>query len=171
MLITFLAWDSTALDMYLESIWGEPSGFSLRDQWWMAKIMHEGAHNLGGGRASWAALNSAAIASAVVAAEPAGAGLAGVAAAVAVVGLDGPTPTWNVAAGLASCSLGSDLASAIATCAGVAPSLPRSKKKEALRLNTITAAASYGDYPLLRCPVTLLPRCATHFVGAAAALC
>ena len=49
LLITFLAWDSTAWDMYLESIWGEPSGFSLRDQWWMAKIMHEGAHNLGWG--------------------------------------------------------------------------------------------------------------------------
>ena len=49
LLITFLAWDSTALDMYLESIWGEPSGFSLRDQWWMATIMHAGARNLGWG--------------------------------------------------------------------------------------------------------------------------
>ena len=47
LLITFLAWDSTAWDMYLATMWGEPSGFALRDHWWMAKIMHAGARNLG----------------------------------------------------------------------------------------------------------------------------
>ena len=47
LLITFLAWDSTSWDMYLATMWGEPSGFALRDHWWMAKIMHAGARNLG----------------------------------------------------------------------------------------------------------------------------
>ncbi len=47
LLVSFLAWDSTALDMQLATIWGEPSGFVLRDHWWMAKIMHAGARNVG----------------------------------------------------------------------------------------------------------------------------
>lgn len=47
LLVSFLAWDSTALDMQLATIWGEPSGFALRDHWWMAKIMHAGARNVG----------------------------------------------------------------------------------------------------------------------------
>ena len=49
LLITFLAWDSTAWDMHLATPWGEPSGFALRDHWWMTKIMHTGARNLGWG--------------------------------------------------------------------------------------------------------------------------
>ena len=47
LLITFLAWDSTNWDMHLATLWGEPSGFALRDHWWMAKIMHAGARNVG----------------------------------------------------------------------------------------------------------------------------
>ena len=47
LLITFLAWDSTAWDMQLATMLGEPSGFVLRDHWWMAKFMHAGARNLG----------------------------------------------------------------------------------------------------------------------------
>jgi len=38
LLITFLAWDSTAWDMQLATMWGEPSGFVLRDHWWMASL-------------------------------------------------------------------------------------------------------------------------------------
>ena len=47
LLITFLAWDSTTWDMQLATLWGESSGFALRDHWWMAKIMHAGARNAG----------------------------------------------------------------------------------------------------------------------------
>ena len=47
LLIAFLAWDSTAWDMHLATLWGEPRGFALRDNWWMTKIMHDGARNLG----------------------------------------------------------------------------------------------------------------------------
>ena len=47
LLITFLVWDSTTWDMHLSTLWGEPSGFALRDHWWMAKIMHAGARNVG----------------------------------------------------------------------------------------------------------------------------
>ena len=47
LLITFLVWDSTTWDMHLATLWGEPSGFALRDHWWMAKIMHAGARNVG----------------------------------------------------------------------------------------------------------------------------
>ena len=45
--IAFLAWDSTAWDMSLATLWGESSGFALRDNWWMVKIMHEGTRNVG----------------------------------------------------------------------------------------------------------------------------
>ncbi len=47
LLIIFLVWDSTAWDMQLATIWVEPSGFALRDHWWMANIMHAGARNVG----------------------------------------------------------------------------------------------------------------------------
>jgi membrane-associated PAP2 superfamily phosphatase len=47
LLIAFLAWDSTTWDMQLATIWGEHSGFALRDNWWMAQIMHAGARNSG----------------------------------------------------------------------------------------------------------------------------
>ncbi len=47
LLIAFLVWDSTGLDMLLAIHWGEPTGFALRDNWWMVKIMHEGARNVG----------------------------------------------------------------------------------------------------------------------------
>ena len=49
LLIAFLAWDSTAWDMSLASNWGELSGFVLRDNWWMAQIMHAGARSVGWG--------------------------------------------------------------------------------------------------------------------------
>jgi membrane-associated PAP2 superfamily phosphatase len=47
LLIACLAWEATAWDMSLERLWGEASGFALRDNWWMTKIMHDGARNLG----------------------------------------------------------------------------------------------------------------------------
>ena len=47
LLIIFLVWDSTTWDMQLATIWGEPGGFALREHWWMAKIMHAGARNVG----------------------------------------------------------------------------------------------------------------------------
>ena len=47
LLIIFLVWDITTWDMQLATIWGEPGGFALREHWWMAKIMHAGARNVG----------------------------------------------------------------------------------------------------------------------------
>ena len=42
-----LAWDFSGWDMKMASLWGESSGFALRSNWWMVKIMHEGARTLG----------------------------------------------------------------------------------------------------------------------------
>jgi hypothetical protein len=54
LLIAFLAWDSTTWDMQLATMWGEPSGFALRDNWWLAQIMHAGARNSLGATQSFA---------------------------------------------------------------------------------------------------------------------
>jgi len=42
-----LAWDFSGGDMQMAQWWGEPSGFALRDNWWMVKVMHEGLRNAG----------------------------------------------------------------------------------------------------------------------------
>jgi len=47
LLLAFLAWDSTGWDMHLALPWGSSSGFDLRDNWWMATVMHQGARNMG----------------------------------------------------------------------------------------------------------------------------
>lgn len=47
LLLSVLAWDSTSWDMGLATIWGASNGFGLRDNWWMAQIMHAGARNAG----------------------------------------------------------------------------------------------------------------------------
>jgi membrane-associated PAP2 superfamily phosphatase len=45
-LAALLAWDGLGLDMALAAPWGGPGGFALRDDWWLSKIMHEGARAL-----------------------------------------------------------------------------------------------------------------------------
>lgn len=47
LMLAFLAWDSTGWDMHLALPWGSSSGFDLRDNWWMATVMHQGARNIG----------------------------------------------------------------------------------------------------------------------------
>ena len=42
-----LAWDFSGGDMQMAQWWGQASGFALRDNWWMVKVMHEGARNAG----------------------------------------------------------------------------------------------------------------------------
>ena len=42
-----LAWDFSDGDMKMAAIWGERGGFALRSNWWMEKIMHEGARTVG----------------------------------------------------------------------------------------------------------------------------
>jgi len=46
-LLILLAWDFSGGDMPMAQWWGEPSGFALRDHWWMVKVMHEGFRNAG----------------------------------------------------------------------------------------------------------------------------
>lgn len=46
-LFVLLAWDFSSGDMQMAQWWGQTSGFALRDDWWMVKVMHEGARNLG----------------------------------------------------------------------------------------------------------------------------
>ncbi len=40
-------WDNTRGDLLLAQLWGQDTGFALRDNWWMVKVMHEGTRNLG----------------------------------------------------------------------------------------------------------------------------
>lgn len=46
-LLSLLAWDFSGGDMQMAQWWGEPSGFALRDNWWMVKVMHESMRNAG----------------------------------------------------------------------------------------------------------------------------
>ncbi len=46
-LLILLAWDFSGGDMQMAQWWGQASGFALRDNWWMVKVMHEGARNAG----------------------------------------------------------------------------------------------------------------------------
>lgn len=46
-LMILLAWDFSGGDMQMAQWWGQPTGFALRDDWWMVKVMHEGARNAG----------------------------------------------------------------------------------------------------------------------------
>jgi membrane-associated PAP2 superfamily phosphatase len=45
--LLLLAWDFSGGDMTLALWWGNASGFALRDDAWMVKVMHEGARNAG----------------------------------------------------------------------------------------------------------------------------
>jgi len=46
-LLILLAWDFSGGDMQMAQWWGESTGFALRDNWWMVKVMHEGMRNAG----------------------------------------------------------------------------------------------------------------------------
>ena len=46
-LLILLAWDFSGGDMQMAKWWGESTGFALRDNWWMVKVMHEGMRNAG----------------------------------------------------------------------------------------------------------------------------
>jgi membrane-associated PAP2 superfamily phosphatase len=46
-LFVLLAWDFSGGDMQMAQWWGQASGFALRDDWWMVKVMHEGTRNAG----------------------------------------------------------------------------------------------------------------------------
>ena len=42
-----VAWDFSGADMKIEAHWGGSAGFALRSNWWMEKILHEGARSIG----------------------------------------------------------------------------------------------------------------------------
>ena len=46
-MLLLLAWDFSGGDMALALLWGDNSGFPLREHWWMVKVMHEGTRTLG----------------------------------------------------------------------------------------------------------------------------
>ena len=46
-LFVLLAWDFSGGDVQMAQWWGSASGFVLRDDWWMVKVMHEGTRNAG----------------------------------------------------------------------------------------------------------------------------
>ncbi len=46
-LLAFLAWDSTGWDMNLAHVWGDSTGFALRDNWWLSQVMHQGMRSTG----------------------------------------------------------------------------------------------------------------------------
>ena len=48
-LLLLLGWDATPRDLTLAHWWGNSSGFPLRDNWWMRKVMHEGTRSVGWG--------------------------------------------------------------------------------------------------------------------------
>lgn len=47
LMILILAWDFSGGDMQMARMWGDPSGFPMRDHWWMVKVMHESTRTLG----------------------------------------------------------------------------------------------------------------------------
>ena len=46
-MLLLLGWDYSGWDMPMAQVWGESTGFALRDNWWMVKVMHEGARTFG----------------------------------------------------------------------------------------------------------------------------
>jgi membrane-associated PAP2 superfamily phosphatase len=44
--VLLIAWDSTSLDLVLARMAGTPAGFPLRNDWFLVKVMHEGAKSL-----------------------------------------------------------------------------------------------------------------------------
>ncbi len=50
-LLCLLAWDASGADLALAGWFGTPTGFPLRDQWFLVNVLHEGARV-----ASWVAL-------------------------------------------------------------------------------------------------------------------
>jgi len=47
LMLVLLLWDFSGWDMAMAALWGESSGFSFRNHWWMVKVMHEGARSVG----------------------------------------------------------------------------------------------------------------------------
>ena len=47
LMVLLLVWDFSGGDMKMAALWGETTGFHLRTNWWMVKVMHEGARTLG----------------------------------------------------------------------------------------------------------------------------
>ena len=47
LMVLLLVWDFSGGDMKMAALWGETTGFPLRTNWWMVKVMHEGARTLG----------------------------------------------------------------------------------------------------------------------------
>ncbi|VTU26160.1 phosphatase PAP2 family protein [Variovorax sp. PBL-E5] len=45
-LALLIAWDSTSLDLVLARLFATPAGFPWRDEWFLVKVMHEGAKSL-----------------------------------------------------------------------------------------------------------------------------
>lgn len=46
-MMLLLAWDFSGGDLKMARLWGDTSGFPLREHWWMVRVMHEGSRNLG----------------------------------------------------------------------------------------------------------------------------
>ena len=47
LMLLLLAWDFSGGDMKMAMLWGDNSGFALREDWWMVKVMHEGTRTVG----------------------------------------------------------------------------------------------------------------------------
>lgn len=47
LMLLLLGWDFSGLDMHMAELWGDSSGFPLREHWWLVKVMHQGARALG----------------------------------------------------------------------------------------------------------------------------
>jgi membrane-associated PAP2 superfamily phosphatase len=47
LMLLLLGWDFSGWDMAMAEWWGDPSGFPLREHWWLVKVMHEGTRSLG----------------------------------------------------------------------------------------------------------------------------
>ena len=47
LLLLFLVWDFSGGDMAMARLWGDSTGFPLREHGWMVKVMHQGARTLG----------------------------------------------------------------------------------------------------------------------------
>lgn len=46
-MLLLLTWDFSGGDLKMAKLWGDATGFPLREDWWMVKVMHQGCRNLG----------------------------------------------------------------------------------------------------------------------------
>jgi len=44
--LAFIAWDATGLDLALARMSGNSAGFALRENWFLASVIHEGGRSL-----------------------------------------------------------------------------------------------------------------------------